>query len=194
VLPLKIKDRLWLSLIAGLGGTVVKSLLIRGAKANKWAEFNGAETAAGMLLPAHKIYTTSGKIVGEVANLIVGTLFSVPIIYVLSLTGKDKALTKGAALGSTFWVILYGSMANMGLSTIRPAMPHTMLTQLFGHAVFGGTVSFIATTLGDPGLFDGTIPVFVGSGGDRPPQELPQKQSGMSPYQYEPEELSVSPH
>lgn len=190
---MKIKDRVWLSLIAGLGGTVVKSLLIRGAKTKKMAEFDGAETAAGMLLPAHKIYTPQGKVVGELANLIVGSVFSVPIIYALSLTGKDKALIKGAVLGSTLWVALYGSMANMGMSSVRPAMPNTMLSQLFSHAVFGATVSFIATTIGDPGLFDGTTPVFVG-GSQKPPQQpYPLEQPSVSPYKNDLEAVTVSP-
>ena len=114
-----------------------------------------------MLVPAHKIYTVPGRVVGETANLLVGGAFSLPIIYLLSLTGKDKALLKGTASGIASWAIFYGALANMGLSTVRPAMPHTMISQLIGHAAYGATVSLIATGLGDQGLFDGTIPLFV---------------------------------
>ncbi len=158
---MKIRDRFWLSLIAGIGGSLVKSLIVRGAKQINLAEFDGAETAAGMLIPAHKIYTTQGQVIGQISNLIVGIVFGMPTIYLLSLTGKDKAILKGTATGMLAWTILYGALANLGFSTTRPAMPHTVLSNLAGHAACGATVSLVATRLGDPGLFDGTIPLFV---------------------------------
>ncbi len=173
---MKIKDRFWLALIAGIGGSIVKSLLIRGAKQLKWAEFNGAETAAGMLIPAHKIYTPQGKVIGEVGNLIVGAAFSLPVVYLLSLTGKDKAILKGTAVGMASWAVFYGSMANLGLSSIRPAMPHTVLSNLAGHAAYGAVVSLIATRLGAPGLFDGTIPLFVKQQKNQPQLQKPLEQ------------------
>jgi hypothetical protein len=99
---------------------------------------------------------------------------------------------KGAGASSVLWVMLYGSMANLGLSTIRPAMPPTMLTQFVGHGAFGAAVALLATGLGDPGLFDGTIPVFVKKGDRAPRRQEQPALPAQNPFMEDPEELPVT--
>lgn len=160
---LKIRDRLVLGMVAGIGGTIAKNIFISGAKKMNMAEFDGVETAAGMFVPAHKITTKQGRIVGHIGNTIMGAVLGTSIVYLFSLTGKDKAIIKGTAAGSVMWLALYGALAGIGATTVRPAMPNTMISQFLGHSLFGGVASLIATRLGDDKLYDGRIPMTIKS-------------------------------
>lgn len=148
-----IRDRIVLGALAGFVSTLSKSFIVGLFKRVGAAEFNGAETAAGMVLPAYKISTPSGKVVGHLANSLIGMLLGVTITYALSYTGKDHAYFKGAGISSIFWLFLYGNYAHVGGSTVRPALPATVLCNLAGHIGYGLVSAFMITRLGHPSLF-----------------------------------------
>ncbi|MBS3885636.1 MAG: hypothetical protein KGZ41_08035 [Dethiobacter sp.] len=153
---MKIKDRLILGIVCGLAGNVAKMSLMSLAKKRNWAEITGPEKSAGMLLPAHRAYSPSGKIVGTVADNVVATMLGVGTVYMLTFTGKDKALLKGFAFGEATWVSFYGVLSTMGATLVGPLSPKTVLCEMVGHAVFGAAATLTATTLGDPALFRNT--------------------------------------
>ncbi|MBS3901041.1 MAG: hypothetical protein KGZ54_03345 [Dethiobacter sp.] len=150
---MKIRDRFILGIACGLAGNVIKMSLMSFAKKKNWAEITGQEKSAGMLLPAHQAYSSSGKIVGIVADNVVATILGVGTVYMLAFTGKDKALIKGLAFGEATWVSLYGVLSTMGATLVGPLSPKTVLSEMVGHAVFGAAAALTATTLGDPALF-----------------------------------------
>ncbi|MBS3946826.1 MAG: hypothetical protein KGZ57_00790 [Dethiobacter sp.] len=150
---MKIKDRLVLGVVCGLVANVAKMSLMSLAKKRNWAEITGMEKSAGMLLPAHQAYSPYGKIVGNVADNVVATMLGVGTVYMLTFTGKDKALLKGLAFGEAMWVSFYGVLSTMGATQVGPLSPKTVLCEMVGHAVFGATATLTATTLGDPALF-----------------------------------------
>jgi hypothetical protein len=154
-----IKDRLTLGAISGILGSFTKTIIVGGFKRLGLAEFNGTETSAGMLLPAYKVNTPSGKLVGHITNTMIGMTLGIAMTYLLSATGKDKAIIKGAGMSGVFWMILYGNYANMGGSTVRPALPSTILSNLVGHFGYGVVTSFVITRIGDPALFKNEIPI-----------------------------------
>jgi hypothetical protein len=154
-----IKDRFILGALSGAVGSLAKSLIVGGFKSLGLAEFNGSETAAGMLLPAHKVNTQSGRIVGHITNVMLGMAFGGCMTYALSASGKDKAIIKGTGMSAVFWTFFYGNYANMGGSTVRPALPSTILSNLVGHLGYGVTTSYMITRLGDPALFSNEIPL-----------------------------------
>lgn len=156
---MKIKDRIILGVIAGITGTTVKTVVVGTAKRLNLAEFNGAETAAGILLPAFKVNTPGGRIIGHIANYVVGGSIGVGLTYLLSLSGKDKAAAKGAFTGLFTWTALYGLSAQLGASSMRPALPKTLISNMIGHVVHGVVSSTIIAGVGDPGLFNGNIPL-----------------------------------
>jgi hypothetical protein len=94
-----IKDRLILGLIAGLGGNIAKTIVGETAKKLKLAEIDGPEKAAGMLIPPYKIADPKGKAVGYIADNIIAGILGVVTVYALSLSGRDKAVLKGALSG-----------------------------------------------------------------------------------------------
>ncbi|MBS4008898.1 MAG: hypothetical protein KGZ45_10830 [Clostridium sp.] len=150
---MKIRDRFTLGIVCGLAGNVVKMSLMSLAKKKNWAEITGQEKSAGMLLPSHQAYSPSGKIVGIAADNVVAAMLGVGTVYMLTSTGKDKALLKGLAFGEATWVSFYGVLSTLGGTLVGPLSPKTVLCEMVGHAVFGATAAITATTLGDPALF-----------------------------------------
>jgi len=73
----KIKDRLILGAVVGLGGNLIKLVIGKAAMRLKIAEIDGPERASGMLIPPHKIATTEGKIVGYAADSIIAGILGV---------------------------------------------------------------------------------------------------------------------
>lgn len=178
----KIKDRLLLGAIAGLGGNIIKIGMMQIAKRLKIAEFDGAETAAGILLPAHKLAEPRGKIVGYMGDAIVAGTLGVATTYILSLTGKDNAPLKGALSGMFMWTALYGATGSMGISKVRPASPKTVLSQFIAHSAYGAVAAALTTQFGDPGLFTGKIPLSASSQ-SHPTANQPQTQQKENPVQ-----------
>ena len=160
------RDRLVLGFISGLGGTVAKNYLVAYLKKRGLAELNGIETAAGILLPGYKVATPGGKVVGHIVNMLIGGTMGVGLTYLLSTTGNNNATFKGASYGACIWGLLYGAIASMGGSAVRPVLPKTLLSNLAGHITYGVITSSLITRVGDEGLFNGTIPLFVNNTGN----------------------------
>lgn len=161
----KIKDRLILGAIAGLGGNIAKNIIVKTAKKLKWAEVDGAEMAAGMLIPPYRIADPEGKVVGYIADNIIAGMLGVATVYTLSLSGKDKAVLKGVFTGQAAWAILYGLLTTMGATKVHSVSPKSVLSEFAGHTAFGALTAYLATKLGDPGLFTGKIPLTACSQG-----------------------------
>ncbi|MFA7468184.1 MAG: hypothetical protein WCY82_07960 [Desulfotomaculaceae bacterium] len=156
---IKIKDRLILGAIAGLGGNLIKLSIGKAAMKMNLAEVGGPERAAGMLVPGHKIVTTEGKVVGYIADSVIAGLLGVTTVYALSITGKDKAITKGALSGEAAWTLLYGLLTTMGATKVGPVGPKTVLSEVVSHTAYGAITAYLVTKLGDPGLFNGQLPL-----------------------------------
>jgi hypothetical protein len=155
----KMQDRVLLGVLAGLGGGLVKNAVSELLIRRNLAEYGGPARAAGMLVPAHKITTPRGRLVGWLADTTICGMLGVASVYALSFTGKEKAPLKGALIGGiTAWTALYGALGTMGVTQVQDAAPKTVLSEFLSHAVYGAVTASIATTLGDEGLFNGQIP------------------------------------
>ena len=95
-----------------------------------------------------------------------GGLFGNVMVYFLSITGKYYALYKGIAGGTMICGFWYGMLGRLGLTTVRPASPKTIISELVAHALGGATCVTIATKIGDPALFSGELPLNASSGQD----------------------------
>lgn len=164
----KIKDRILLGFVAGLGGNAVKTAIGKLARKLNWSEFNGTEKAAGMLLPAHKVTTPGGKLVGYIADNVIAGMLGVATVYMLSVAGKDRAALKGALSGQVMWSVLYGVFSTLGATKVYPPAPKTVLTEFAGHTAYGAVTATLATRLGNRGLFDRSIPLIEGAVENRP--------------------------
>lgn len=155
----KIKDRLLLGAVAGIGANIVKNIISRTAMKLGLAEIGMPERAAGILVPSHKITTPGGKVVGHLADHIIAIMLGTATVYTLSVTGKDRPVIKGMLAGQVAWAAFNGVLATMGATRVSPISPKTVLMELFTHTVHGGTAAYLATRLGDPSLFTGKTPL-----------------------------------
>ncbi|MCL6638223.1 MAG: hypothetical protein K6T80_00900 [Firmicutes bacterium] len=159
----RIKDRLILGVLAGLGGNIAKTIIVEIAKRCNLAEIDGPEKAAGMLVPPYKIADPVGKAVGYLADNVVASMLGIVTVYGLSISGKDKAVLKGALTGQAMWAMFYGVLANMGATKVQPVSPKSVLSEFAGHTAYGALTAYLATRLGDPGLFKDKIPLSASS-------------------------------
>ncbi len=112
-----------------------------------------------MLVPAHKVAEPGGKAVGWLADALIAGLAGVGLTYLLSITGKKHAIVKGALTGEAMWTTMYGVLGTVGATTINPISPKTVLTNFLSHSAYGALGAALVAHLGDPGLFDGSIPL-----------------------------------
>jgi len=152
----KIQDRVLLGALCGLGGGLVKNALSELSIRAGLAEYGGPSRAAGMLVSAHKITTPRGKLVGWIADSSISAMLGVAAVYMLSITGKEKAPLKGALVcGASAWTALYGVLGTMGATEVQHPLPRTVLSEFFVHTVYGAVVASLAAYLGDEALFEG---------------------------------------
>ncbi len=128
---IKIKDRMILGVVAGLGANAVKLAISSVFQKLNWSEIGGPERAAGMLIPPHLLLKNLGKLVGYLADAAVAGLIGSVSVYAFSFFGKDKAVLKGALAGQATWTFLYGVLGTMGATKVAPVGPKTVLTEFF---------------------------------------------------------------
>ncbi|HHT90438.1 MAG: hypothetical protein QM451_06065 [Bacillota bacterium] len=174
----KLKDRILLGLVSGLVGGVVKNIAGEALVKRGYSEYSGPQRAAGILVPAHKITTTGGKIIGWLAEASISGLLGIATVYTLSLTGKDKALLKGIFLtGGTAWTALYGAMGTVGATRVQSPMPKTVISESITHGLYGAATAATAAYLGDDSLFNGSFPLSTrGRRNEQPDLVLRQEQ------------------
>ena len=149
----KIRDRVLLGVISGLGGGLVKNAVSELLISRNLAEYGGPARAAGMLVPAHKITTPRGRIVGWLADTTISGM--------LGVASSLYPLGKAPSRHPNWWsdcLDIYGALSRMGVTQVQDPEPKTVLSEFLAHAVYGAVSAAIATTLGDEGLFNGQIP------------------------------------
>jgi len=154
VLVKKIKDRIVLGLVSGLAGNVAK---LAGNLANAYL-FGFSRTTypilAGQLFMNQKqLRTKTGLLVGTLADMVIGAAVGVPLVYMLTYTGKDHYALKGIGFGNTAWTGLFGAMSRLALNQAAFQDAPTNLSAFLNHTWYGLVASAVAANLGDPGLF-----------------------------------------
>lgn len=109
-------------------------------------------SASRIFLTKKAAKTPGGKAVSILVNSINAGLACTALTYTLSLTGKDKALLKGAGFGSLMWVMGAGLLSKIGLG-IESKKPNTPLMSFAEHSVYFAICAYLITKLGDDSLF-----------------------------------------
>lgn len=92
-------------------------------------------------------------LVGSFADLIMGSLFGIPIVYILKKTGKDNHMLKGAGFSLFLWVAFYGAGHNLSIVSIKPKKSSSPLWALLEHLIYGLVTACTAVKFADPGTF-----------------------------------------
>jgi hypothetical protein len=147
----KIKDRITLgilgSLIAAIPGTSL-DLIANKLRLSDYF-YNHAST---LFLPRSKSNSLEGKIVSAFVNNLTMCLMGVSTAYLLSATGRDKAILKGSGIYAFSWLTLNGLFYKEVLEA-KTKRPHSPIFSFLIHVISGAVCSFSISKLGDDSLF-----------------------------------------
>jgi hypothetical protein len=152
ILMRKIKDRIILGTITGIISSAPLQIIDALIYRHGITDLPFVYLASKIFLTKKKTKTTAGKAISSLVNFANSSFISTTITYMLSLTGKDRALIKGAGFGILMWIFIAGLLSNLGLN-IKSRRPVTPLIYLGEHIVFGALCSYFITKLGDNSLF-----------------------------------------
>jgi hypothetical protein len=149
----KIKDRILLGLISGLIGNIPKSLINeilfrKGTESKRYGNI-----VSGLFLSNLETQRKSGVIFGTVGDFVIASILGVPLVYLLSYTGKDKSWLKGILVAILGFGTFRGIMSKMGNFLSYPKDTQTNALMSMSSFLWGITTALTALKLGDEGLF-----------------------------------------
>ncbi len=149
----KIKDRITLGIVAGMIAAIPGRLLNAMEYRTGLTNFRYGETAAGLFMSAKQSRTVIGDLVGRIANQITVCATGVAGSYLLSLTGKDNAILKGAGLGAVYWMGIFGLSSKASATMARSKDSRSAILAFIDHIIFGACTTYLITKLGDETVF-----------------------------------------
>jgi hypothetical protein len=148
----KIRDRILLGVLAGIVCGMLGRILNDLEYHLKLTDVKYGQMAANLFLPKNKLDTPEARIVASLVNQSNISLMGVTVCYLLSATGRDKAVLKGLGVGATAWTTIYGLTARMGLS-VKTRKPLSPILSFIDHALFGTMCGLFVSKLGHDSLF-----------------------------------------
>ncbi|WP_242975868.1 hypothetical protein [Desulfosporosinus sp. FKB] len=148
----KLQDSISIGLLSGLIGTIfmdASNFLI--FKAGKSETLYGY-IAAALFVPSYKTKQKKNFVLGELAHFGIGSIWGVPLFYILRKTGKDHHIIKGILIsilsfGSLIGGIKTGILKEFGLTK-------TYYSALWNHLVYGLVSAQAMIWLADPIVFE----------------------------------------
>jgi len=148
----KIKDRIILGAIGGLIASAPIQIFDALLHERGITDVPYGYSASKVFLNKNKTKTPASKALSGLINFTTSGLVGTALAYTLSLTGKDKAVLKGAGVGAVMWLGIAGLLANVGLN-VQSKRPITPLLSFAEHTLFGALCSTVITKIGDDSLF-----------------------------------------
>lgn len=147
----KMKDSITTGLLGGLIGTIfmdISNLLI--FKAGKTEVLYG-HIAGGLFVAPFRTKQRKNFILGELTHFGIGSIWGIPLTYILKKTGKDHHLIKGMfisilSLGSLIGGQKLGILKKFGLTK-------TFYSAIWNHLVYGLVSAQAIVLLADPIIF-----------------------------------------
>ncbi|HHU76172.1 MAG TPA: hypothetical protein GXZ24_04690 [Firmicutes bacterium] len=148
----KIKDRVLLGVLVGVFSAIVGRLLNTFEYRAGLTDAKYDNMAANLFVDKRQIGTPEGRTIGAVVNAVLTGVAGISIVYLLSMTGRDKPVLKGMGIGILFWLALFGLTPRVGIVE-RFKKPLSPLLGLVDHLIFGGLCGWIVSKFGDSTLF-----------------------------------------
>lgn len=147
----KMQDTIAIGLLGGFIGAIImdiSNLLI--FKAGKTETLYG-HIAGGLFVAPFRTKQRKNFILGEITHLAIGSIWGIPLTYLLKKTGKDYHLIKGAlismlSLGSLIGGQKFGILKKFGLTK-------TFYSAIWNHIVYGLVSAQAIVSLSDPTIF-----------------------------------------
>ncbi len=141
----RIKDRLFLGLIAGLGGNLVKEAIAETAVYFGLTKSTCRKMIPLILLNKKDAKTWKGSVLGITTDMTVAALTGVLITYTLSFSGKDYSRLKGIMVSNGILDQVFNAFSRLLPQAKKE--PNSNLICRGIHTVFGITAASIITSL-----------------------------------------------
>lgn len=148
----KINDRILLGIISGLISGIPGRVLNRYEYHKGLADVTYERLAAGMFFPKSQLNTKEGKLIGYITNQVNLGITGVIITYLLSATGRDKAILKGVGVSTVAWIFIYGLASKINTKGKKRKNTSPLLS-FIDHLCLGILCGWFVSKLGDDSLF-----------------------------------------
>ncbi len=148
----KVNDRIMLGAISGIVAAWPPRLLNALQYKLGLTELRYDQIASPLFVTKNKTNTPGAIALGEIINIMNTGAVGVLTTYILSLTGRDKAIIKGIGVGTMSWVFINGLIAGLGLK-IKTKKPLTPILAFLDHALGGALIGLLISKYGDDSLF-----------------------------------------
>ncbi|UWG97699.1 hypothetical protein LPY66_02370 [Dehalobacter sp. DCM] len=149
----KMRDRIMLGLLVGFISDIPKTLSNEYFYRKGLEKRRFADIVAGIFLPKYRLVTKKATIFGIFGELVISSFMGIPLVYLLSYTGKDKSVIKGLVTGLFGFGFLRGLLANVGIGRNYPKDVVTNVMMSWSSSLWGVTAGLITPLLGDSALF-----------------------------------------
>lgn len=149
----RLRDSISLGLFSGLMGNLAKGLFNLFTWKTEKNEVLYPHLASSMFFAPRRTKRRKPFLVGSLADLSMGAIFGIPLVYILKKTGKDNFMVKGAGFGALLWVVFYGAGHNLPIVSIKPKKSRSPLWAFLEHLLFGVGTACTAVKFADPGTF-----------------------------------------
>jgi len=154
------KDPIAIGLLGGLIGTIfmdLSNLII--FKARKTETLYGY-IAGELFVAPFRTKQTKNFILGEIAHLCIGSIWGIPLTYILKRSGKDHFLIKGTLVSTLSLGTLIGAQKFGVIKKFR--LTKTFYSAIWNHLVHGLVSVQAIVLLADSAIFASSI-AFAGS-------------------------------
>lgn len=150
----KIKDRVILGALSGIIASAISKVMNAIEYEIGLTDLRFNQHGASLFLSNEeaKANTIEGKILASAVNNTMTGVTGTFMTYMLCITGRDYAAIKGAGVGIMQWIGMWGMLSKLGI-TIKSNKPLTHLLGLVDHIVFGASLGYLVSKLGDDSLF-----------------------------------------
>lgn len=148
----KFKDRILLGIATGIICGVPGRMLNTLEYHTRTTDAKYGQMAANLFLPKNLVNTKEGRVIGSITNQTMLGMTGILVTYLLSATGRDKAMIKGLGVGTSLWITIYGLSSRLNLS-VKSKKPLSPLLSFIDHAIFGSLCGLFASKLGHDSLF-----------------------------------------
>ncbi len=152
----KISDRILLGIVSGIISGIPGRVLNRYEYHKGSTDIKYGQIAASFFLPKSKVNTKEGKLIGYIVNHINLGITGVIITYLLSATGRDKAILKGAGVTAAAWLFVYGVASRLSIN-VRGRKKLAPILSFLDHLSLGTLCGLLVSKLGDDALFPDTV-------------------------------------
>jgi hypothetical protein len=149
----KINDRICLGILIGLLANIPKILndelwYLRGDSKRRFSHL-----VAGIFLPYNEVKSKEGTGFGLYMDMFISSLLGIPLVYLLTYTGKDKSWIKGIVTGLFGFSLFRGLLARTGIGKTYPKDVSTNVIMSISSLLWGITAGLLISLLGNKDLF-----------------------------------------